>query len=202
MFFLAGAVVALVAAFLGATWTRSHDGKAAQTQGSNTLLASEDYMEIQQVYGLYTRALDPGSIRDASWLFTNDATFTLWDPYQKFAGTEQLKGFFTGVQKSQLAGVRHMTPAYVIVGTPDGGARASSYLMVVERKTEGAPVEISTFGKYEDKLVKTADGWKFKERVLRMDTFRASTDPEIASPLPGVRETDSTGSERAGPKSQ
>jgi hypothetical protein len=66
-------------------------------------------------------------------------------------------------------------------------------MMEVQRKTDGGNPEVTLFGKYEDKLVKTAEGWRFKERVWRADSFRGDTRPVTASPVPGDRQTDTTG---------
>ena len=88
--------------------------------------------------------------------------------------------------KNQSAGVRHFNSTYVIVGTPDG-ARGSSYMMQVERRKQGGPAEVTLFGKYEDKFVKTPDGWRFKERIWTGDSFRGDTRAVTSSPIPGDR---------------
>jgi hypothetical protein len=35
----------------------------------------------------------------------------------------------------------------------------------------GKPAEVTLFGKYEDRFVKTRDGWRFKERIWTPDRF-------------------------------
>jgi hypothetical protein len=192
LYFFAGALVALIA---GAA-TRAFDTKTSSKPLGNVLLSPEDYMEIQQLYGMYARDVDPGSVRDASWLFTKDAIIVM-DTYKTMTTPEEIKAFYQDVQKQQHAGVRHFNTSYVIVGTPDGGARGSSYMMQVERLTEGGTPQVTLFGKYEDKFVKTPEGWRFKERVWRMDTFRGATKPVSASPVPGDRKTDVTGIDAA-----
>jgi hypothetical protein len=93
--------------------------------------------------------------------------------------------------------MRHFNTSYVIVGLPDGSARGSSYMMCVERKSDDSPIEVTNFGKYEDRLVKTRDGWRIKERVWRADKGRTSTVFVTASPLPGDPNTDTTGAAEA-----
>jgi hypothetical protein len=108
------------------------------------------------------------------------------DSYKTIKGAEALKAFYHDVQKQQHNGVRHFNSSYVIVGTPDGGARGSSYMMQVSRKSPDGKPEVDLFGKYEDKLVKTPDGWRIKERVWRADTFRDDTNAHVTpSPVPG-----------------
>jgi hypothetical protein len=46
----------------------------------------------------------------------------------------------------------------------------------VETKTKGGRPELQLFGKYEDKLVKTPEGWRIKERVWKADSFRGSME--------------------------
>jgi hypothetical protein len=192
LFFVAGAVVAIVAGII----THHFDTKKTAMTGSHVLLSPEDYIEIQQLYGMYPRDVDPGAVVDASWMFTNDAVAVM-DTYKTFRTPEEIKAFYQDVKNQQSAGIRHFNSSYVIVGTPDGGARGSSYMMEVQRKTEGGNPEVTLFGKYEDKFVKTPEGWRIKERVFKVDTFRGDTRPITASPVPGNRQTDTTGPEAA-----
>lgn len=193
MYFFAGALVAVIAGIA----THIYDMRARHTpSGSNVLLSPEDYVEIQQLYSMYARDVDPGSVRDPSWMFTKDAVVVM-DKFKTMTTPDELKSFYAEVPKNQSAGVRHFNTSYIIVGTPDGGARGSSYMMQVETKTEGGQPEITLFGKYEDKFVKTADGWRIKERVWKADSFRDSKVPVSASPVPGDRNTDATGADEA-----
>jgi hypothetical protein len=177
-------LVALVlVAFLasGSTWLLAQQQRRP---GSHVGLSPEDYIEISQLYSFYPRDVDPGSIRNAAWMFTDDGVADMLG--RKYTGREQLNEFYAQVPKNQSAGVRHFNSSYVIVGTPDG-ARGSSYMLQVERKTKDGPIEVTLFGKYEDRFVKTRDGWRIKERIFRADTFRGSDEPVLPSPIPGGR---------------
>src|SRR5947207_405770 len=70
-YFFAGALVALISVAV----TRALDAKPTRRAGSNVLLSPEDYIEIEQLYGMYARDNDPGSMRDASWMFTKDGVW-------------------------------------------------------------------------------------------------------------------------------
>jgi hypothetical protein len=192
-YFAAGALIALLS--IGVDY--SLDAGTVKKSNSNVLLSAEDYIEIQQLYGLYARDVDPGSIRDPSWMFAKDAVVIMGDGGKPMVTPEEIKAFYAQVKVRQAdgGGVRHFNSSYVIVGTPDGGARGSSYMMQVETKVEGGHPEVTLFVKYEDKLVKTPDGWRIKERVWKSDTFRGSKVPVVASPIPGDRRTDVTGAE-------
>src|ERR1700730_8804056 len=71
--FWAGALVALIAVFS----MHALDAHSAKRSASQVLLSPEDYIEIQQLYGMYARDVDPGSVRDASWMFTSDAVVNI-----------------------------------------------------------------------------------------------------------------------------
>src|SRR5437016_2778949 len=76
LYFVAGALVALISSAA----THSLDAAAAADQqrkgikkGTHVNLSPEDYIEIEHLLSEYPRDVDPGSARDASWMFTKDA---------------------------------------------------------------------------------------------------------------------------------
>ena len=157
--------VFLMIAVSGATWLY------AQQQRTSHMLSAEDYLEIQQLYYLYARDVDPGSEWDASWMYTEDGTFNSGG--NDVSGRAALKEFYEGVRQRHQAGVRHLNASVVILPT-DEGASGSGYMLQVEKREETGPIEVTLFGMYADKLVKTSDGWRFKERVFRADTWRGA----------------------------
>lgn len=149
-------------------------------------LTVEEYIEITQLYGLYTRDIDPGARRDATWTFTSDGGIVM---DRSPNGEKELKEYYDNVLKrAQNNGTRHMTTTYVIVGMPDGTVRGSAYNLGVQRLAEGKPLTFQAMGKYEDFLVKTKEGWRFKKRVSVSDTFIGSDKVLPPSPMPGVPE--------------
>jgi len=153
---------------VGASWVY------AQQAPRLPMLSPQDYLEIQNFYFMYSRDVDPGSERDASWMFTDDATFETEGT--KVVGAKDLKQFYERVRRSQDAGVRHFTSNLVIVPSSEG-ARASSYMMTVERREPSGPAILAGFGMYHDVLVKTPAGWRFKYREFRRDTYRTAPRP-------------------------
>jgi hypothetical protein len=71
-YFFAGAIVTLIAVVT----TRVIDAKPTIKKGTHVNLSPEDYIEILQLINEYPRDVDPGSVRDASWMFIKDAHST------------------------------------------------------------------------------------------------------------------------------
>jgi hypothetical protein len=191
--FFAGALVALISSAA----THALDAKPAVKKGSKVNLSAEDYIEITQLMSMYPRDVDPGAVRDATWMFTKDARSVIAGaPMIK---PEDFKEFYGGLVapdgQATQGGVRHFNSSYVIVGLPDGTARGSSYMMGITMKERGGRPEISLFGKYEDLYVRTPDGWRMKERIWRSDSFVGSYQEVSPSPIPGNPKTYNTGLE-------
>ena len=145
-----------------------------------SMLSPEDYLEIQQLYSYYARDVDSGTRRDASWMYTDDGVWDLGGT--RFVGREALQEFYESVPPGMTRnGVRHFSTNLVLVPTEEG-ARGSAYMLALERESQDAETEITVWGKYEDRLVKTPGGWRFKERIWRSDTWYDSDEPVIPSP--------------------
>ena len=193
VYFIAGALVAEISSVV--THTLEHRPRIPK--GSQVNLTPEDYIEIHQLISMYPRDVDPGAVRDATWMFTEDARSVIsGSPMLK---PEDFKDFYGGLVaadgQAKQGGVRHFNSSYVIVGLPDGTARGSSYMMGVTRREEGGRPEVSLFGKYEDLYVKTPEGWRMKERIWRSDSFVGSFQEVSASPIPDDPRTYTTGQE-------
>ena len=140
--------------------------RVAWAEGLNT----QDYIDIEQLYATYNHAIDSGDAEGWAGTFTPDGTFN------KFAGHDQLVGFIQQwKEKMNGANRRHWNTNLRILPSKDG-ASASVFLMLVDVSTKS----IVATGMYNDTLVKTASGWRFKTRATKMD---AATPPP-APPSP------------------
>jgi hypothetical protein len=149
-----------------------------------SMLPPEDYLEIQQLYGYYARDVDSGTQRDASWMFTDDGTWIMGP--LKVVGRDALKKWYSTAPAGMTRnGVRHFSTSLVLVPTAEG-ALGSAYQVGLERKTKDGPIEMTSWGKYEDRLVKTPKGWRFKERVFYFDTYHGSDVKVVPSPFAPV----------------
>ena len=135
-------------------------------------LSTQDYIDIEQLYATYNPAIDSGDAEGWAGTFTPDGTFN------KFAGHDQLVGFIqTWKEKMNGANRRHWNTNLSIKPSKDG-ASATVMLMLLDVSTKG----IVATGMYNDTLVKTANGWRFKSRATKMDT--AAPAPAAAPATP------------------
>lgn len=161
---------AALAALLGAAAgpARAQPDDLANAKGVwGTAVSADDYVEIQQLYHRYCHALDMGTGEAFAACFTPDGEFTGGRGPGKAADDRTpRKGTAALTQMGNTSGTRHFTANLVVTRTPEG-AKGSCYLLLYSaRSTPDAWVEIAI---YNDWLVKTAQGWKFKKRVVWRD---------------------------------
>jgi hypothetical protein len=131
-------------------------------------LGPQDYIEIEQLYATYNHAIDSGDGEAWAGTFTPDGTFN------KFVGHDQLVGFIQQWKEKMNGGNRrHWNTNLRILPSKDG-ASASVFLMLVDVSTKS----IVATGMYNDTLVKTANGWRFKPRATIWD----AAPPAAAAP--------------------
>ena len=146
-------VLALAVALGAITWAH------AQQRTPTRSLTTQDYIDIQQLYARYNQTLDRRDAEGWAGTFTADGTFN------DLTGHDALVGF---VKERQGDGARrrHWNSNLLITGTPKG-ASASVYLLLFDTGVKQSVV--ATSGRYEDTLVKTSQGWRFKKRVTEID---------------------------------
>lgn len=126
-------------------------------------LSTEDRLDITQLYASYNFSLDFGDSEAWANTFTADGTFS--SATGTFNGPEQLKAFADGFASRMKA--RHWTNNLVIESAGEG-ATGKCYLVLYRLGGEGGPA-ILTSGIYNDELVKTGEGWRFKSRNVTGD---------------------------------
>ena len=136
-------------------------------------LTALDYIQIQQLIAKYARALDTCSNNgyDYADLYTQDGVF-LPDVNGKqilgIQGREKLAEVSGGGSKGCKnvpwieQGVHHLYANHIITPTPEGAKGTVDMLMI---GLGGDPNKIESDGYYEDTYVKTAQGWRFKQRT-------------------------------------
>jgi hypothetical protein len=148
-------------------------GARAQPSATPGELTALDYIQIEQLIAKYARAIDSCSNNgyDYADLFTADGTFVpSFDGKQGNAiqGRERLAAISGGGTNGCKnvpwieQGVRHIYTNHVITPTADGAKGVVDMLMI---GLGGDPNKIEYDGYYEDTYVKTAQGWRFQQRV-------------------------------------
>lgn len=134
----------------------------AQSKSVKPALSTQDYIDIQQLYARYAQTIDAGDAEGWANTFTPDGVFN-----NSSRGHEALVQFIHDWRdKRDGAHRRHWNSNLVISPTP-AGAGGSVYLLLLDTGTR-PPTPAASYI-YDDALVKTAGGWRFKTRVLHAD---------------------------------
>jgi hypothetical protein len=149
-------------------------------------LSTDDYIAVQQLYARFNTALDTGQAQQFADTWTDDGEFIGGrGPGRGSDVRTPIKGRAELVAMGQRAGVgtRHFVANLVVTPTVDG-ARASCYLVLLNARN--SPPSITETAIYEDTLVRTAQGWKFRKRInWRDDDDISPYRPRpLSSPLP------------------
>jgi hypothetical protein len=154
-------------------------------------LTALDYIEIQQLVAKYAKAIDACSNNgyDYADLFTPDGAFVpSFDgkPGTPIQGREKLAEVSGGGSRVCKnvgwieQGVRHLYVNHIITPTAEGATGTVDMLMI---GLGGDPNKIQYDGYYEDTYVRTAGGWRFKQR-LHHALYRAANP---ATPAPAAK---------------
>ncbi len=146
-------ILAFCLVLVGIAWVYTQKSTAAAT------LTPQDYLEIQQLYSRYYQTIDAKEGEAWANTFTADGVFN------NAKGHEALAASLRGTLKDNP--LRHWHSNLTITPTPEG-ADGSAYVLQINVKT--TPPSITTFSRYDDKLVKTPQGWRFKIRQRSSDT--------------------------------
>ena len=125
--------------------------------------APSDRQEIIDLAVAYCWALDTGDYEVLRSVFTADATAQLGSSSQ--SGVEEIiERVSTSLAK--FVGSQHMVSTHQVV-TDGDTATARCFLQAQHMRREGEAAPLYTVGgRYEDRLVRTASGWRIAHRDL------------------------------------
>jgi hypothetical protein len=154
---LVAVILAVVLSSIGLGW------KFAAAAEIKPKLTPQDFIDILNLYAIYTRYFDMGAddgTRYAS-TFTTDGEFGQGG--NRVGREAQKAAFLSSDQNLKRDGRsrRHTTTNIVILPSAEG-ARGSAYLLIYN--ITAVPPFVEGGGLYDDWLVKTSEGWKFKKR--------------------------------------
>ena len=149
-------------------------GAVSQAQGAQAhpappRLPDAEYLAIQQLYARYCHVLDRGDGEAFAACFTEDGEFT-GGRGPGLAGDVRtpLKGRAVLAAAGATSGTRHFYANLVLTPTADPNTvKGSVYLLLYTART--TPPSFVETAIYDDTLVRTPEGWKFKKRVVWRD---------------------------------
>ena len=157
-------------------------------------LTALDYIQIQQLIAKYARAIDTCSNNgyDYADLYTPDGIFLPMvngKAVPGIQGREKLAEVSGGGSKGCKnvpwieQGVHHIYVNHIITPTAEGATGTVEMMMI---GLGGDPNKIENDGYYDDIYVKTAQGWRFKQRTHHavLDAGRRVTPSTPASGAP------------------
>ena len=127
-------------------------------------LEASDVIAIQQLYAAYNIAADRGDGKAFADCFTADGVFDI-------VGLMRAESFDALAQFAQsipvnAPGSRHIATNILVEGDSDL-ASGLAYFMLLDSRS--SPVTVTMTGQYEDRLIRTEDGWRFAERRFTSD---------------------------------
>lgn len=140
---------------------------AASAQAAD--LATQDYIDIEQLYATYNHAIDAGDGEGWAATFTPDGTFN------RLEGKDALVGFIKNWREHRNGANRRHWNSNLRITASAEGANATVMLMLLDVGAQ--PPSIAMTGLYTDVLVKTQQGWRFKSRQVKGDAPPAPATP-------------------------
>jgi ketosteroid isomerase-like protein len=121
----------------------------------------DDIELIKRLSSRYNLAFDYVDIDAYIECWTEDGFFERSNAGRSYQGHDQLRELLSTFEVDG----RHITTNFII--DVDGDvAKQSAYLLYLDKADN---FSVSMFGVYSDELVKTAAGWKYSARRLRVD---------------------------------
>ena len=163
----AAALVGMVLA--GGWWAHAQSGDTVMN------LTPADDSEIQQI----VLSLDQGADFNDSdlWVsqWTPDGSWTRPDG-ESYVGHDRLRDYRRSTRPpgGGSSSRRHWTNGAVLTPTANG-ATGRTYYMLLD--IAASPPTVASAGHYEDVFVKSADGWRIKQRIIK-----PYPDPQLARP--------------------
>ncbi len=126
-------------------------------------LDATDVVAIQQLYAAYNVAADRGDGKAFAGCFTSDGVLDAGGICPE--GSDALAEFASGIP-AMAPGTRHIATNVLVEGDGDS-ATGQAYLMLLN--TTASPIVVAGTGRYEDRLLRLDDRWRFTARRYTPD---------------------------------
>jgi hypothetical protein len=145
---------------------------AGTTAHTESKLSGADYAEIQMLYARYNYAFDSSNPAMYGGVFTTDGEFVIGD--RTLRGQKEIGELAAGRGPLKpRPKIFHISTNVLIEPAPEG-AKGSSYVTLIDLQKNPA---VTGGGTYEDAIVKTAEGWRFKRRSYFSEAAPAEPAP-------------------------
>lgn len=151
------------------------------------------WFEIQQLQERYSAALDNDRLEEWASLFTPDCLYEIVPRENADAGLpiglvycdnqRMLRDRVLSLRHANIYEehvCRHLNSGLVITRIDEDTVEAGSSYVVVQTRTNGESF-VYQAGRYEDRIVRTAEGWRYQKRRAIYDTSRVIT--LLATPI-------------------
>lgn len=128
-------------------------------------LTADDRFEIEDLLGRYFWAVDTADIESVVAAFTTDAVIRYGNS-QRYEGADGVRRFAVrAIGDNTVRGRMHFNRP-LFVEHADDGVRMRSYLISPRWTTHDDAMVLGTLRYTEDTFVRTAAGWRIKERAI------------------------------------
>ncbi len=144
-------------------------------------------LELMEVQDAYTAALDEGRLEDWPAMFTEDCLYEIIPrenvdlglpaPLMRCEGAAMLRDRVISLRHANIYETphyRHMLSGHRITAVDGNAAEMRASYVVINTSQDGDST-IFQAGYYQDRLVRTADGWRFSVKRAVYDTHRVQT---------------------------
>jgi ketosteroid isomerase-like protein len=137
------------------------ENRTRRRSGENAML--EDHTAVQRVISEYALLTGRGDWAPVLALFTADAVWEIPHLALRFTGLEDIRGALAMLSADLEFVLQHNAPALIEI---DGDVATARSGIREGGKRKGRAESVEYLGIYQDRLVRTAAGWKFSERVF------------------------------------
>lgn len=123
--------------------------------------SNADRLEIHELIARYTHALDYHNIPLMRDIWTDDCRFQADEPEVNVSGIEALCEFFRQTVAA-VPNVRHVISNLYVDDNGGSDAICNAYVQIIDFETR----TLIAAGRYHDELVRTASGWRIRNRVF------------------------------------
>ena len=143
--------------------------------------AAADWPRLQALYAAYGRTLDSGDYRQWPEFFVDDATYKVQsrENFDRGLPLAAMALESKAMLQDRVIGATdtifhdpyyqcHVIGAPLVLKVENGVTHREASYLVIRTRRDSMP-EILSVGRYQDKVVDTADGYRFAERLCIFD---------------------------------